>query len=156
MNCFSRLAGIALCASFAFAQAPSTGVLTVTEPAKLIVKRTENPAFELKLSIRPGYHANSNTPTEEYLIPFKLTWEPGALEVAEIIYPKAKLEKYDFAAKPISVFGGDFSVVTKFKRAANPALGPGYITGKLRYQACNDKMCLPPKSVEIKLPILMQ
>ncbi|WP_321473966.1 protein-disulfide reductase DsbD domain-containing protein [uncultured Paludibaculum sp.] len=154
MNCFGKLAGLALLALAATAQTP--GVLTVAEPVKLTVKRTENPVYDLKVSIRPGYHANSNTPTEAYLIPFKLTWESGALESAEVIYPKPKLEKYDFADKPISVFDGEFSIVTKFKRAANPALGPGYLTGKLRYQACNDKMCLPPKTVEVKLPILMQ
>lgn len=154
MSFFSKTAGLALFAVAAMAQTP--GVLTVAEPAKLVVKRTENPVYELKLSIRPGYHANSNTPTESYLIPFRLTWEPGALEAAEVVYPKSKLEKYDFADKPISVFDGDFTVVTKFKRAANPALGPGFLTGKLRYQACNDKMCLPPKTVEVKLPVLMQ
>lgn len=154
MNCFSKLAGLALIAVAASAQ--TAGVLTVTEPVKLTVKRTENPTYELKVAIKPGYHANSNTPTESYLIPFKLTWAPGPLESAEVVYPKPKLEKYDFADKPISVFDGEFAIVTKFKRAANPALGPGFLVGKLRYQACNDKMCLPPKTVEVKLPVLMQ
>ena len=69
--------------------------------------------------------------------------------------PGAKLEKYDFP-EAASVLGGEFEIVTKFKRAANPALGPGFLSGKLRYQACNDKMCFPPKTVEIKLPVLMQ
>ncbi|MBI5085627.1 MAG: hypothetical protein HZB13_13630 [Acidobacteria bacterium] len=153
-NFFSRAAAALLCAS-AFAQAP--GVLTVPEPAKLIVKRTENPTYSLKVTIRPGYHANSNTPSEPYLIPFKLTWESGGpLEAVEVAYPKPKLEKYEFADKPLSVFDGDFEIVTRFKRAANPQLGPAYLAGKLRYQACNDKMCLPPKTVEVKLPVLMQ
>ena len=134
-----------------------TAVLTVQEPTKLVVKRTENPAQVLKVTMKPGYHTNSNKPSEDYLIPFKLTWETGGpLEVAEVVYPAAKLEKYDFSEKPLSVLGGEFELVTKFKRAANPALGPGFLSGKLRYQACNDKMCFPPKTVEIKLPVLMQ
>lgn len=155
MTCFSKLAALAFVAVAASAQS-SSGVLTVTEPAKLVVKRTDNPTFDLKVSLKTGYHANSNTPTESYLIPFRLTWAPGPLESEEVVYPKAKMEKYDFTDKPISVFGGDFVITTKFKRAANPQLGPGFITGKLRYQACNDKMCLPPKTVEVRLPVLMQ
>lgn len=145
---------LALSAGAAWAQ---TGVLSVQEPAKLVVKRTENPSQTLKLAMKPGYHTNSNKPTEAYLIPLKLTWEAaGPLEVLEIVYPPAKLEKYEFNEKPISVYGGEFEIVTKFKRAANPALGPGFLTGKLRYQACNNKECLPPKTIEIKLPLLIQ
>jgi hypothetical protein len=151
---FSSLAFLAASAAVACAQQP--GVLTVPDPPKLVVKRAENPSYSLKVSIKPGYHANSNTPSEDYLIPIRLTWEAGALEVVEVVYPKPKHEKFAFSEKPLSIFDGDFEIVTRFKRAANPALGPGFLTGKLRYQACNDKMCLPPKNVEIKLPVLMQ
>jgi hypothetical protein len=35
--------------------------------------------------------------------------------------------------------------------AAN--LGPAVLTGKLRYQACNDRTCLIPKTIEVTLPI---
>ena len=134
-----------------------TAMLTVQEPTKLVVSRTENPTHVLKVAMKPGFHTNSNKPTEDYLIPFKLTWDAGGpLEVVEIVFPPAKMEKYSFADKPISVFGGEFEVVTKFKRAANPALGPGFVTGKLRYQACNETTCFPPKTVAIKLPVLMQ
>lgn len=139
------------------AQAQSTAVLTVQDPSKLTVRRGENPTFALKASIRAGYHANSNTPSEEYLIPMKLTWDAnGPLKAQEVVYPKAKKEKFSFSESPLSIFDGDFEIVTRFQRSANPQLGPGFITGKLRYQACNDKMCLPPKTVDIKLPVLMQ
>lgn len=149
-----RVVLLALGTSAAWAQ---TAILAVQEPTKLVVKRTENPAQVLKVTMKPGYHTNSNKPNEDYLIPLKLTWETGGpIEMAEVIYPAPKLEKYDFSEKPLSVLGGEFEIVTKFKRAANPALGPGFVSGKLRYQACNDKTCFPPKTVEIKLPVLMQ
>ena len=34
--------------------------------------------------------------------------------------------------------------------ASAPA-GLGAVNGKLRYQACTDKMCLPPKTVDVRL-----
>lgn len=155
MKTISRSFWISALALSAFAQ--SAPVLKVQDPAKLVVKRGENPTFALKAVITPGYHANSNTPSEEYLIPMKLTWDTaGPLTAKEIAYPAPKFEKFAFADKPLSIFDGAFDITTKFQRAANPQLGPGFITGKLRYQACNDKMCLPPKTIEIKLPVLMQ
>lgn len=130
--------------------------VTVTEPAKLRVARKGETEQRLKASLPAGCHANSNTPTEAFLIPLKLTWNPGALDVAGTEYPKAAMEKYEFAEKPISVVSGQFEIVTKFKRSATAQPGPSSLTGKLRYQACNDKMCFPPKTVEIRLPILLE
>lgn len=156
LNCCGSAAALLLLAGCAQGQT-ATAVLTVQEPAKLVVKRGENPSFALKASIRAGYHANSNTPGEEYLIPMKLTWDAaGPLQAREVVYPKAKKEKFAFAETPLSIFDGEFEIVTRFQRAANPQLGPGFLTGKLRYQACNEKMCLPPKTVDIRLPVLMQ
>jgi hypothetical protein len=135
---------------------------TVEEPAKLRVGRKGTTEQRLKVSLPTGCHANSNAPTEAFLIPLKLTWGPGApgamaaVEAVETVYPKPALEKYAFNEKPISVVSGQFEIVTKFSRVGTAQPGPSSITGKLRYQACNDKMCFPPKTVEVRLPLLLE
>ena len=53
----------------------------------------------------------------------------------------------------MSVFSGDFDIVTRFRAPSSAPLGMSILVGKLRYQACNDKMCLPPKTVEVKLAL---
>jgi hypothetical protein len=140
----------------ALAQAPAAGVLSVVEPQKLTAKRTGVMEQQLKLQLKAGYHVNSNKPADEYLIPLRLTWVDGPLEAAEVQYPKPKFEKYEFSEKPLSVYDGEFDLVTKFKVKAGTAPGPAQQAGKLRYQACNDKMCLPPKTIEVKLPVLVE
>ena len=40
--------------------------------------------------------------------------------------------------------------------AADAPNGPGMALGKLRYQACNHNSCLPPKTIEVKLPVVVQ
>lgn len=154
-NCSSRaVAALLLAAAAALAQ--STNVLSVAEPQKLNVKRSGDTVQALKLALKPGYHCNSDKPTEDWMIPLKLTWQSAALETVAVTYPKAKMEKFEFAEKPIAVYDGEFEVVTKFKRVANAMPGPAVLSGKLRYQACNDKMCLPPKTLEIKVPLLIE
>lgn len=153
-NSFVSAAGALLLAAACSAQQP--GVLTVETPQKLVVKRNESPVQKLKMTIQTGYHANSNKPSESYLIPFKLTWEPGPLEAAEIVYPAAKMEKFSFSESPLSIFDGSFDVTSKLRKTATAQPGPAVMTGKLRYQACNDKMCLPPKTVEVKLSLLIE
>lgn len=150
----SLFSSLLLAACPVFAQ--SSGVLAVEPPQKLVVKRSEAPVQKLKVVIQPGYHANSNKPSEAYLIPFKLTWEPGPLEAAEINYPPAKMEKFSFSETPLSIYDGAFEITTKFRKTATAQPGPAVMTGKLRYQACNDKMCLPPKTVEVKLSLVIE
>lgn len=106
--------------------------------------------------LRAGYHVNSNQPADEYLIPLKLTWVKGPLEAEQVYYPKPLLENYAFSQKPVSVFSGKFEIVTKFK--ASPAAQPGMalMNGKLRYQACNEKECLPPKTVDVQFTVDIQ
>jgi DsbC/DsbD-like thiol-disulfide interchange protein len=138
------------------AGAQTPGVLSISEPAKLTVPRAGEATGSLKLQLQPGYHVNSNAPNEEYLIPLRLTWDSTAVETVAVHYPKPALEKSDFSDKPLSVFNGNFEIVTKFRRSAKASPGPGFLNGKLRYQACNDKMCLPPKTLEVRVPLLVE
>ncbi len=104
-----------------------------------------------------GYHVNSNTPTDEYLIPLKLTWKStGALDGGQVTYPKPSMEKYEFSEKPLSVYTGAFALMANFKIAANAPAGPGAAVGQLRYQACHDRACFPPKTVEVTVPYQVQ
>jgi len=110
----------------------------------------------VEVSLLPGYHCNSNTPSEDYLIPLRLTWTSGTFQPLGVTYPKPSKEKYEFSEKPVSVYTGKFELISKFKVAPNAPAGPGMLEGSLRYQACNDKMCFPPRTVPVKLPYTIQ
>jgi hypothetical protein len=110
-------------------------------------------AVTLRAVLPPGFHANSNTPTDEYLIPLTLKWAGGPLQVDGIVYPKGALEKYPFSAKPLSVVTGEFSISTKFKVPESAANGAAAQNGTLKYQACNDRMCFAPKTVPVSVTL---
>jgi hypothetical protein len=133
--------------------AQGSGVLTVAPPPKLVAKKNTTVTAKVAVQLRNGYHVNSNTPSDEYLIPLRLTWTAAPLEPQGVTYPAPKMEKYEFSEKPLSVFTGDFELATKFKVPASANPGLIVISGKLRYQACNHKECLPPKTLDIKLPV---
>ena len=142
------------CACLLWAQ--SSGHLTVGRAAKGCRQARRRVQAKIPVSVQTGYHVNSNTPSDDYLIPLKLTWTaPGALEGGEVTYPKPALEKYEFCRKPLSVYTGNFDLVVSFKVAANAPAGPGVAEGKLRYQACSTA-CFPPKTVEMAVPYQVQ
>lgn len=136
--------------------AQGSSVLTAVAPPRTTGKRGEEFTAKVNIQLRNGYHVNSHTPADEYLIPLRLTWNAAPLQVVDLIYPKPKLENYSFSRKPVSVFTGDFDIITRFKAPASMPQGPSVLVGKLRYQACTDSSCLPPKNVEVRLPLHIQ
>ncbi len=128
-------------------------VLTVVPQPTVKVSKTGTATITLKASLPTGYHANTNKPTEEYLIPMTLKWTGGPLQMESIEYPKGGLEKYPFSDKPLSVVTGEFSITTKFKVPAGAQTGPGAQVGTLRYQACDNKACYPPKNVPVNVTV---
>jgi len=134
--------------------AQSNAILTIAPPQKVVAKRSEEVTAKISVALGAGYHVNSNAPHEAYLIPLKLTWTAAPLEVSGVTYPKPTDEKYPFSPdQPLSVYTGNFDITTKFKVPADATQGLMVAEGKLRYQACNNSMCFPPKTVEIKLPV---
>src|SRR3954451_6610216 len=131
-----------------------SNVVTVTPPEKVVAKRGTTETADFAISVKTGFHVNSNKPADEYLIPLKFTFPTdGPVQVDGVEYPKPSMEKLAFSPTPVSVFQGEFHTHVKFKAAANAPAGTTQITGKLRYQACNERMCLPPRTLEIKVPV---
>lgn len=136
--------------------AQASAIVSVETPKTLVLKRGASAEAKIAVSVQPGFHVNSNTPSDAYLIPLKLTWTPGALQPGDVTFPKPQMEKYEFSDKPLSVFTGNFDLMAKLTAPATATAGPGMMVGKLRYQACNNNACFPPKSVEVRLSYQIQ
>src|SRR5437762_5327205 len=85
-----------------FLAAQSSGVLSVAPLPKVSGKRNSELWVKIPAVLQNGYHVNSHTPSESYLIPLRLTWEPGALQVVDVLYPKPHMQKYQFSPTPLS------------------------------------------------------
>jgi hypothetical protein len=144
------LAIIGLLSASALAQSSATVVKV--SPAAVKVKKGGSAATTVTLDIDGGYHINSNRPSEVYLIPTTLKIQPqGGLTAGAVIYPKAKLQKFSFSQKALSVFEG--RVVLKFNLRAGAAAASQTLKGKLTIQACNDQQCLRPQTVDVNIPV---
>jgi len=107
----------------------------------------------LQVRIRTGYHINSDKPAEQYLIPTRLTWTVPALKLKGVAYPEAETVNYAFSEQPLSVFSGTIAIESLFDVPANVPGSLTELTGQLRYQACNDKACLPPATLDVAVPV---
>jgi len=106
------------------------------------------------VSIDPGWHTNSNTPTFEYLIGTRLEvslpagWGPPVFS-----YPEGEMKTFAFADQPISVYEGQVPIFADFKIPADAVEGTHILVAELTYQACDDRSCLPPVTTTSKVEI---
>lgn len=135
------------------AQAPSSK-LTVQPLGQLTIKRGQSAVSTVNVSTLPGFHVNSDKPREEFLIPLQLTWSSGVLHAGKVVYPSA--EDIQVNGETLSVFTGDFVLKTDFTAPSDAPAGSSEIVGKLHYQACNNRMCFRPATVEVHLPVVVQ
>ncbi|MEW6125800.1 MAG: protein-disulfide reductase DsbD domain-containing protein [Acidobacteriota bacterium] len=143
-------AAIILCSATAMAQ-NSASVVKVSA-ANVTVKKGGAGTATVTLDIQGGYHINSNRPSETYLIATALKLEKSAgLTLGGVIYPKAKMQKFSFSEKPLSVFEG--RTVLKFTVRAGAAAASQTVKGKLTIQACNNEQCLRPQTVNVSIPV---
>jgi DsbC/DsbD-like thiol-disulfide interchange protein len=128
--------------------------LVVAPPDPVEVKPGATIEAHLHVATIPGFHVNSNTPSQDYLIPLRLTWAAGPLQTTAIHYPKP--ETMNMGADKLSVFSGSFEITTTFAAPKYAKPGSTAMTGQLHYQACNNRMCFRPMTIDVRIPVTIE
>ena len=143
--------------SLALAQGSAKVVKVSPGESVYKVKRGASVQIAVVIDIDDGYHINSNRPTDKNLIPTALKFErTTGLTTTAVIYPKAKMQKFEFSPKPLSVFEG--KTILKLTARALPSMASGNHTlkAKLTVQACNNQLCLRPQTVDVDVPLQVE
>lgn len=100
--------------------------------------------------IADGWHVNSNEPTEEFAIPTVLTLDDAAAELTAATYPPHAMKAFEFTGgKELAVYDGTFPIGFRAKLKG----GATKIIARLRYQACSDRVCLPPTDATAEIDV---
>jgi len=131
----------------ASANKPKAYVLYAAEPQTVPVGKRG--VLELRFHLVPGYHVNSHTPKSELLIPTVLTVLPAAgVQASPLVYPAG--QPYSFSFDPtdkLDVYAGSFTV----KLPVVASAGDHTIDATLKYQACDNASCYPPRTLPVKV-----
>lgn len=121
-------------------------------PEQLTVTAGKSTPVALHFQIAPGLHINSHAPKEEFLIPTSLSFPANSdvkLEAAD--YPPG--HDYVLPADPktkLNVYSG--RLVINAQLQAQP--GDHLVRAKLRYQACDETQCMPPKTITVPIDVI--
>ena len=126
---------------------PKSYVVYAAEPQSVAAGKRS--VLELHFRVVDGFHVNSHTPKSELLIPTRIELQPAAGVKAEAVeYPAGTSYSFSFdPTEKLDVYSGDFTV----KLPVVAVAGTHTVDGTLRYQACDNAACYPPKSLPVQV-----
>ncbi len=112
---------------------------------KVSAERRDSTTVDIHIAMKVGWHLNSNTPIQDYLVPITVSSEqPSSL--SDIQFPEPVLRKLGFERSELSLFEGQVSIsATVNEDDIAESVLPLYV----RLQACDDEVCLAPETVSI-------
>lgn len=109
----------------------------------------------LAFHVTNGYHINSNRPRSEFLIP--TTLKVGAdtdIVIGGVNYPEGEDMSFAFAPdEKLNVYTHDFEVGVIVRPLSGAQSGKYMLRGSLKYQACDNAACYPPKLLPISFEV---
>lgn len=143
-------AALAVLAAAGLNAAPAPNPADLVAVAATLTAGSEPGKGLLRIEARlaEGWHVNSHKPSEDYLIPTSVALDaaPGVTS-GEARYPEGRSVKFAFSDTPLSVYEERFAVEVPISWTAGQT---PTVSGRLEFQACNDKQCLAPASVAFR------
>jgi thiol:disulfide interchange protein len=134
-------------ASLAHAQprGPEHATVTATVTPAAVAPGGEA-VMEVTVTIKPGFHAQSATPSAKNYIAFRITptAHPHA-SFGQITYPAGHDETYSALGK-LNVYTGTIVTRIPVQIASDAPAGELKLAGRVRYQICDDTTCFMPQN----------
>lgn len=103
------------------------------------------------MRIPGGLHVNSNKPSSQYSIPTSVRLRGAGVRVSSVTYPRGVNRKFEFSETPINVYEGTVRFPFTVTIPENFSGNTVRVRAAVRYQACTNEVCYPPKTKEITL-----
>jgi Thiol:disulfide interchange protein DsbD, N-terminal len=146
---------IAWFAGIALAQSGKAPSVTIAPVPTVTATRTAQTKVELNFRVVSGFHINSNTPKSEFLIPTALKMDlPTDIVLGKIEYPAGQDVSFPFSPdEALNVYTGDFTISLAVHPLKSVVPGKYVMHGVLRYQACDNAQCFPPKTLPVSFDV---
>ncbi len=134
------------------APSPKAQRSNICSPSRSRYRLASRARSALHFRIAPGLHINSHTPKDSYLIPTVFAIPAGTgVALKDAHYPEGNdiTLPLDPQAK-LNVYSGEFIIDTHIVAGR----GNHLVQATLRYQACDNNACMPPKTVTVPIDVI--
>ena len=150
-----RLCVLLLISAAGWAQSGKAPSVSMAPISPVAAQRGTQTKVTLNFRVASGFHINSNTPKDEFLIPTALKMDlPTDIVLGKIEYPQGQDVSFPFSPDTkLNVYSGDFTINLMVHPLVSVVPGKYVMRGVLRYQACDNAQCFPPKTLPVNFDV---
>lgn len=142
---------LALMLAATAADAALQHVATAVADEAPTVRAGESVTLRVTVSIKPGYHVQANPVLNPALKPLLLTVQaPPSIRAGAPVYPQAKRLRLLGTDEDLVIYDGTFVLEQPVSVSKDSRPGETEFEGSLRYQACDDRRCLMPRTLPVQ------
>jgi hypothetical protein len=152
--CIAYFLFVLVGSAMALAQGSSPAVM-VQPIDTVVVARGGKAPLNIALRVNRGFHVNSNKPHDELLMPTVVHLNPPqGIMIMNTQYPAGEELALPFMGNDkLSVYSGNFMVNAEVRIPKSAALGTQRVHGEVKYQACDNRQCFPPRSTPLEFDV---
>ncbi|MFN4180799.1 MAG: cytochrome c biogenesis protein CcdA, partial [Armatimonadota bacterium] len=148
-----RFVGLALLFFVGFAFSQQKTEFVTGEAFVNVDKVRQGSEFKVALvaKIKEGYHIQAPKPPEGFIATTLTVEAPKGFSVVRIWYPPTEVK--EMLGQKLPLYEGTQTFAALLKVDKSVKTGNANLTLKLRYQACDDKSCYPPRTLTLIVPV---
>jgi hypothetical protein len=132
-------------------QTSADSIIKITAP-EVIVHPGENATINVYVTVKKGFHIQSNKVNDEFIIPTTLEINTGKIiTTGKQSFPGGKKFRLKGTDNYLLVYDGSFKITIPFKAGKKTQKGKYPLNAKLRYQACDSRTCFFPKIIDFRI-----
>ena len=138
------------------AEKASISRVSVGAISNVTLRAGESTMVAIPVVVADGYHVQSHPAANEFLVPLEVKIESGEdVIIGSPAYPSAHIYRLTGTEEDLLTYKG--TVLIEISVAVPPSVSPGdrTVSGTVRYQACDSRMCFAPASIPVEFTVVV-
>jgi hypothetical protein len=134
-------------------QTSSDSIIKITVP-EVVAYAGKSAVIYVYVVVKEGYHIQANKVNDEFIIPTTLDINADKIIIAgKQVFPAGKKFKLEGTSDSLFVYDGKIKITIPFKASEKIQKGKYTLDAKLHYQACDNKTCFFPKTIDFSIAV---
>lgn len=134
-------------------QTSADSIIKIVAP-QVIVHAGKKAVMPIYVTIKNGYHIQANKVKDEFIIPSTLEINADKIvTTGEQVFPVSKKFRLAGTSDYLMVYDGKLKITIPFKTSEKTQKGEYKLNARFHYQACDDKSCFSPKTIDFSITL---
>ena len=134
--------------------AQETAIVTILSPKPVVAAKCQATELTVTVRIKKGFHIQANPAADEFLIPTTLPIQAGEGIIPDKpVYPPGHPYKLKDSSEDLLTYEDEVIIQLPVQVIDSAPVGKVSVTGILKFQPCDDRKCMFPRSVPVNFPV---